>query len=61
MFWALRIQRCIKHISFPKKLTGVEAGCVHINITVFDKQWGYRGEMFNSVGVRDGFHKGGNC
>lgn len=61
MFQALRIQRCVKHVSFPNKLIGIEARFVYINITVFDKQWGYRGEIFNSVGVRDGFHKGANC
>ena len=61
MFQALRIQRCVKRVSFPKKLIGIEGRFVYINITVFDKHWGYRGEIFNSMGVRDGFHKGGNC
>lgn len=56
MFQALRIQRCVKHVSFSKKLIGIEGRFVYI--TVFDKRWGYRGEIFNSMGVGDGFHKG---
>lgn len=50
MFQALRIQRCIKHVPLPQEThreVDVDIQICRINV-VFDKQWDWRGEVFNS-------------